>query len=445
MSEKTQHSHSSIGRPVGALVQQVVLIYAFLTSSISTVIYSICHYIFEKLFLSKITHGRLKIEVDGMETTYGESSIKGDQSIIEAMIIVKNKRFFFNVIYGQDVGFGESYVEGDFTTPNLSNLLKVLAMNNHVSNTRFSRLLSIVGFLYNRLKHVLKHNNIKNSKENIKYHYDLSNDMYRKFLDPTMTYSSGLFNNLDESTANLELAQNAKYDRIINELGITNKDRILEIGCGWGGFAIRAVKTTGCKVVGLSLSKQQLAYARELVERNGLSSQIELRYQDYRDVPKDDIFTKVVSIEMIEAVGHEYFDSYFKCISDHIRNGEKVMIQAILMMDNRYESYRSGCDFIQKYIFPGGLCPSLGVINKFGSKHDLIIDDVHNFGRDYAKTLRCWRESFTQNWDSIKSLGFDEKFYRMWIYYLIYCEVGFDLDLIRVSHIKLTKSVPYQF
>lgn len=298
-----------------------------------------------------------------------------------------------------------------------------------------SRGFSILSKKANRIYHKARRNTLERSKENIQEHYDLSNDFYQTFLDPSMTYSSALFHSFEDS---LEQAQFNKIDRMLDLAKVGEGDTILEIGSGWGALALRAAQR-GCHVKTITLSKEQYDYAKCLFEREGVSDQVEIALEDYRI--QSGRYDAVLSCEMIEAVGHEYLDSYFQVISQSLKLEGRAVIQAITIPDERYESYSRNCDWIQKHIFPGGHLPSLNVIRKhMESAGGATVIKVEAFGHDYAETLRRWATSFNAAESTVDALGFDETFRRKWNYYLSYCEAGFDANLINVHHVVIEKT-----
>jgi len=272
-----------------------------------------------------------------------------------------------------------------------------------------------------RLLHALRANTLIGSRKNIGRHYDLSNDFFRTFLDPTMLYSCGLYAGESDSC---EDAQRHKIQRIIEKAHITPADHVLEIGCGWGGFAMEAVRETNCRVTGITVSGEQYKLARERVLRAGLQDKITILFQDYRHVTG--LFDKIISIEMLEAVGHKYLATFFMTCDRLLKPAGRLVIQVITIPDQRYEQYRRTTDWIQKYIFPGGHLPSVTALSGVVTRHTgLLMENLEDIGTNYARTLKDWRTSFTRNMDEIKALGFDEVFRRKWIYYLAMCEAGF--------------------
>ena len=366
----------------------------------------------------------------------GETLKFGQGNGEKAQIQIKNEDFFKKCFYSGDIGFGESYTDGDWESYDLTQVIKWV-----IDNVENSGVLSgsqtqaqLFNFLekFNRLQHLFKRNSKKQSRQNISYHYDLSNDFYSHFLDPSMTYSCAHFKNSSES---LEQAQMNKYEKICKSLDLKPGLQILEIGCGWGSFAAYAAQNYGVKVTGITLSKEQLRYARKKIKDEGLEKNIEFILKDYRDMQGK--FDRVVSIEMIEAVGDEYLETFFKKCSELLKKEGLLTLQAITSPDSRYESFKKGVDWIQKHIFPGSLLPSIQAMNSAANKtSDLQLFSLEDRGLHYAKTLRLWRERFHQNFPKIKPLGFDEEFKRKWHYYLSYCEAAFFKR--NISDVQLT-------
>ena len=384
----------------------------------------------ENLFarlIGNLKSGRLRIHFPS-----GRSIVKGDDSTPLQELKIENAKFFKYVLFRGDIGFGEAYVDGLWSSPNLSGLLLLLAKNKTEAR-RLHRGFSYLARLHNRLYHLNRRNSLEQSKHNIQQHYDLSNDFYENLLDPTMTYSSALFDSKSES---LEQAQLNKIDRMLDLAGAQAGSSILEIGTGWGALALSAAQR-GCTVTTITLSEEQYAFAKKRFSEAGVADRINLRLQDYRSLSGQ--FDAVLSCEMIEAVGKEYLADYFRIVRQSLKPGACAVIQAITISDDRYEQYSRGCDWIQKYIFPGGHLPSIEAIHKHvNSLNGWAVSSINNFGKDYAETLRRWANRFNQNKSEIQKLGFDAAFRRKWNYYLSYCEAGFDTGLIDVNHVVIT-------
>jgi len=352
-----------------------------------------------------------------------------------ATINVHDRRFYRDVVLGGGLGAAEAYIRGHWDSPDLTTAMRVLAQNTEVLagvEQGAARLLRPLRAAANWLRR----NTRAGSKRNISAHYDLSNDFFALMLDPTMTYSSGVFPSR-EST--LEEAALEKYDRICRKLQLSPSDHVIEIGTGWGGFAEHAVKNYGCRITTTTISEEQHAYAERRFREAGIGDRVRLLKQDYRDLSGQ--YDKLVSIEMIEAVGEKFLPGYFAKCSDLLKPEGMMCLQAITIPDHRYDDYRKSVDFIQRYIFPGGFLPSMGAMaSAVGSQTDFRFLHTEDFGPHYAETLAHWRHNFWKEIGVVKSLGFDERFIRTWHYYLCYCEAGFREREIGVSQIVLTKS-----
>ena len=375
-------------------------------------------------FLNNINYGYLELTtIDGKILKFGNSDEK-----LKANIVIKKPNFNYNLIRGGSIGFAESYMRGEFETDNLSNLIELTARNIQVIY-KFSGLLDfpIINFVKNK---IIK--NTKNrSKENIAKHYDLGNDFFSLWLDDTLTYSSAIF---DDNSKNLSEAQNNKYQKLIDLIKPNNGDKVLEIGCGWGGFAEYLGKKYDVKLDCITISKKQFEYTKERIHKCGLNEKVNIEIKDYRDLK--DKYNAIASIEMIEAVGQNYLESYFNTIKHNLSDDGKAAIQAITIDDTLFDRYKNKQDFIQKYIFPGGFLPNKNSINKYVSDNGLTINSYISYADHYANTLAIWRNEFNKKWDLIKNQGFDLTFKRMWEFYLSYCEAGFkskNIDLIQFS------------
>ena len=374
--------------------------------------------------LKNIEFGYLEvINHNGKLLKFGNSN---DQ--LKANLIIKNPNFTFNLIKGGSVGFAESYMRNEFETKNLSDLIEVTARNIKQIH-KFSGLFDLP--LINFFKSIFIKNTKNRSKENIAKHYDLGNEFFSLWLDKTLTYSSAIF---DERNKDLSDAQNNKYQKLIDLIKPSNGDKILEIGCGWGGFAEYLGKKYDVKLDCITISKKQFEYAKERIHRCGLNEKVNIEIKDYRDLK--DKYNSIASIEMIEAVGQNYLESYFKTIKNNLSNNGKAAIQAITIDDTLFDRYKNKEDFIQKYIFPGGFLPNKNSINKYVSDNGLTIKSYESYADHYSNTLSIWRDEFNKKWDQIKNQGFDLTFKRMWEFYLCYCEAGFkskNIDLIQFS------------
>ena len=374
--------------------------------------------------LSKINYGYLEItSFDGNVFKFGNP-----EDNLKANLIIKKPNFTYNLVSSGSIGFAECYMRGEFETNNLSNLIELTARNIKIIY-KFSGLfdLPVINFIKNK---IIK--NTKNrSKDNIAKHYDLGNDFFSLWLDDTLTYSSAIFEN---ETKNLAEAQNNKYQKLIDLINPNNGDKVLEIGCGWGGFAEYIGKKYDVKLDCITISQKQFEYTKERIHKCGLNEKVNIEIKDYRDLKGK--YNSIASIEMIEAVGQNYLDSYFKTIKGNLSENGKVAIQAITIDDSLFDRYKNKQDFIQKYIFPGGFLPNKNSINKYVSDNGLTINSYISYADDYANTLAIWKEEFNKKWNLIKNQGFDLTFKRMWEFYLSYCEAGFkskNIDLIQFS------------
>lgn len=347
-------------------------------------------------------------------------------------LIIKDYNAISKIIASGDIGLAESYRDGMIDSPDMTSLLLLCIENQNALEKVFSG--NFFGMIFYKLRHMFRGNSRKGSKKNIEAHYDLGNNFYKLWLDPSMTYSAAIFKHSEES---LEEAQRNKYQRIIDTIKPKSSDHILEVGCGWGAFAIMAASQTGCKVTCLTLSQEQYQYATELVRIMGLNHLITIKICDYRD--EVGTYDHIVSIEMIEAVGEEYWEQYFNMIESKLRPGGKAMLQSIYIVDDLFESYRKSTDFIQQYIFPGGMVLAPKVFEKYSAKNNLEIKDFYKFGPDYAQTLNLWRREFKNKYEQVKSIGFDDAFLKIWDFYYTYCEAGFLSRRIDVAQIVLEK------
>ncbi len=378
--------------------------------------------------LERMTAGCLHLTLpDGTLRHFGTPGAE-----ITATVQVKSPAFFHKCLLFGDVGFGESYVDGDWTTDSIKKVVAWAILNVEnaptLSGSRTGAALFNLFKLYNRVQHLLRPNTVETAKRNITEHYDLGNDFYQLWLDPSMTYSSALFTAPDQT---LEQAQWQKYDALCRHLRLKPDDHLLEIGSGWGGMACHAVKHYGCRVTTLTISPSQLEYAKARFEREGVAGRVEIRLQDYREVTGQ--FDKVVSIEMMEALGDKYLDAYFKKIHDVLKPGGLVALQYITVPDSRHAALRKGVDWIQKHVFPGSLLLSVGRVNESVNRTgDLFLHHLHDIGSSYIRTLPVWWKNFNENAEKVKALGFDDRFIRKWNYYLQYCEAAFDMRNISV-------------
>ena len=374
--------------------------------------------------LKNIKHGFLEIKkVNGEVLKFGNPDDN-----LKVFLEIKDESLNYNLIKSGSVGLGESYMKDFFITNNLSDLIELTAKNINVIY-KFSGIfdLPFINFLKNK---IIK--NTKNrSKENIAKHYDLGNDFFSLWLDKTLTYSSAIFENPKQDLFN---AQNNKYQKLIDLLKPTNGSKILEIGCGWGGFAEYLGTNYDVKLDCITISKKQFEFAKERIHKCGLNEKVNIEIKDYRDLKSK--YDHIASIEMIEAVGQNYLDSYFNTIKSNLTSSGTVGIQAITIDDSLFDRYKNKQDFIQKYIFPGGFLPSRNELQNYVDTNGLKFDEYNSYANHYSDTLIIWREIFNKKWDLIKEQGFDLTFKRMWEFYLSYCEAGFkskNIDLIQFS------------
>ena len=368
--------------------------------------------------LSKMTHGQLHVQCPT-----GEWLQFGEPGGLQAHLSLNNWRVFSASLKSGDIGFAETYIAGDWQTPQLAHLLQVLIQNRAAIESAIYGHWA--GRLAYQVKHWLNRNTKANSRKNIHAHYDLGNAFYSLRLDPTMNYSSALYAG---GLSDMSAAQNAKVKRALEAVNLQPGQRLLEIGCGWGALAEMATRDFGSHVVGLTLSTEQLAWANERLAATPNGHLADLRLQDYRDIGvtrPEPAFDAVCSIEMIEAVGQAYWPTYFDTIAARLKPGGKACIQSIVIDDALFDRYIKGTDFIQQYIFPGGCLPSPAIFRAQAERAGLQVVDAHAFGRDYAQTLQTWRHAFLKQEPAVRALGFDTRFIRIWEFYLAYCEAAF--------------------
>jgi cyclopropane-fatty-acyl-phospholipid synthase len=385
----------------------------------------------EQLFVSilnRLHRGKLTVNFpsgNAYNFTGSQDTIDGQQ--FHANWDLKSYRAIRRMLRGKSIGFAEGYMEGEWDSPDLTHFLELMACNMDAME-KATKKWGIVR-TWNRIQHLLRSNSRRGSRRNIAYHYDLGNDFYRLWLDKSMTYSSAVF---DAEHSDMSAAQENKYRLLADELELKPHHTVLEIGCGWGGFAEFAARNYGCRIVCLTLSTEQLEWTRQRIQSAGLSDLVELRLQDYRDVRGQ--FDRIVSIEMFEAVGEEHWATYFAQLRNCLKPGGRAGLQIISIANERYESYRGKADFIQKYIFPGGMLPSEEKLDEHIQGAGLVKTKQNTFGLAYAQTLALWRKEFLNHWDDISRLGYSEKFKRMWEFYMCYCEAGFRRGTIDVGH-----------
>lgn len=368
--------------------------------------------------LQELNNGRLTVRDADGEKVYGNPA-----GAFDVRLDIRRPRFYRRVLTGGTLGLGAAYIDGDWECSDLAGLFRLFISNTdeEVAANELERGSVRLMTALERIGHYLRANTRTGSRRNIRDHYDLGNDLFQTFLDSSLTYSAAVFEN---PGASLEAAQTAKLDRICRKLELRPEHHLLEIGTGWGSFAMHAARHYGCRVTTTTISTEQHALARERIEAAGLTDRIELRLDDYRDL--DGRYDRLVSIEMIEAVGHEHLGTFFRTCRDRLKRDGRMLLQVITAGDHYYDSYRRSVDFIQRYVFPGGLCPApMALADAIGRNSDLRMTHVEDLTADYAETLRRWRERFAANTAEVLALGYPERFLRLWDYYLQYCEAGF--------------------
>ena len=373
--------------------------------------------------LKFIKHGNLKItNHDGKEYIFGNGNEK-----LNADLKINKPGLTFKIIKNGSVGLAEAYMDNYFETNNLTNLIELAAKNIKIVH-KFSGSFDLS--IFNKIKGLFIKNNKSRSKENIRKHYDLGNEFFSLWLDKTLTYSSAIFDDGND----LEKAQINKYKKLSNLVKPKSGDKMLEIGCGWGGFAEYIGKNYNVKLDCITISKKQYEYSKERIHKEGLNEKINIQMLDFRDVKNN--YNSIASIEMIEAVGQSYLKNYFNTIKENLVDGGTAAIQSITIDDSIYDRYKSKTDFIQKYIFPGGFLPSKNELVNLANQSGLKFENCNSYGDHYSNTLNIWREEFLEKWEQISSQGFDNTFKRMWNFYLSYCEAGFkskNIDLIQFA------------
>ncbi|MFM7849396.1 MAG: class I SAM-dependent methyltransferase [Rubrivivax sp.] len=381
--------------------------------------------------LTRLQHGTLDVQMpDGAQARFGSSAADAPKAALRLV----DWQVCSAALKSGDIGFAEAFIDGRWTTPDLAALLRLFIANRDAME-------SVIygtwwGSLAYRLRHLLRRNSRPGSRKNIHAHYDIGNPFYRLWLDETMNYSSALFEG--DFTRSSMQAQQAKVRRALDECRVRAGDRVLEIGCGWGALAQEATVERGMRVTGVTLSSEQLDFARERMQRLGVADRADLRLQDYRDIG-DGPYDAVASIEMFEAVGREYWPSYFQTVQRQLKPGGRACIQTITIRDDLFERYVKSTDFIQQYIFPGGLLPSPQVFRAEAGRAGLEVVNELAFGRDYAETLRRWRADFLSRESQVRRLGFDTRFMRIWEFYLAYCEAAFDTGNTDVMQFTLRR------
>lgn len=386
--------------------------------------------------LQNLRHGALTIHLpDGTQRRFGTHP-QQQETALEASMTLHNWNVFAAALKSGDIGFAESYIAGDWTSPDLTALLRLFSANRkQVEAMVFG---TWAGRLFYRIRHLLQHNSRANSRKNIHAHYDLGNAFYQLWLDETMNYSSAWFQG--DRGQPLAQAQHAKVRRALDCAQVRTGDRVLEIGCGWGALAEQATHERGASLVGVTLSTEQLRYAQERMQRLGVGT-ADLRLQDYRDI-QDAPFDAICSIEMVEAVGQSYWPEYFATVNRLLKPGGRACIQSIVIDDKLFDRYIRSTDFIQQYIFPGGCLPCPAEFRRQAEEAGLVVLEEFAFGADYAETLRRWRAAFLARKDDVTALGFDTRFLRIWEFYLSYCEAAFETGDINLMQYTLSKPAP---
>ena len=366
---------------------------------------------------AKFSYGQLEV-VEGHIHSYFPENVT--DSSINGKIHIHDISVYRDFVKGGSIGAAEAFIEGKWSSPNLTNVIRIFAKAQQQTDSLEANK-SWSSKLKNTVSHWQNRNTQSGSKRNILAHYDLGNELYTRFLDPDMMYSSAIY---PHESASLDEAQQHKLATICQRLSLNADDHLLEIGTGWGGLAIYAAQNYGCHVTTTTISDAQHAYAQNRIEKLGLGDKITLLKKDYRDL--NGSFDKVVSIEMIEAVGYDFLPSFFKQCNDRLKEGGKLLIQSITIADQRFKYYKTNVDFIQRYIFPGGFLPSVNVLSQHLTDHsEMVIESLDDIGLDYAKTLAHWRDNFLVSWSTLSTLGYDETFKRLWLYYFAYCEGAF--------------------
>ncbi|MEO0819635.1 MAG: cyclopropane-fatty-acyl-phospholipid synthase family protein [Pseudomonadota bacterium] len=386
---------------------------------------------FETFFaiLQRLELGRMEIALPDGRVFVAEGKGPGPIGRID----VHDADFFSRIVREGEMGFCEMYVEGAWSTPDLQALFDLIMLNNDGVGRSFPGAAFLRA--YERLRHWLRANTRAGARRNISHHYDLGNDFYGLWLDPTMTYSSALFSGQGED---LVAAQQNKYAALCDRLELRPDDHVLEIGCGWGGFAEYAIRERGARVTALTISREQAAYARQRLFEAGLAERAEVVLRDYRD--ERGTYDAIASIEMLEAVGERYWPVFFGTLSERLQPGRVAGVQVITIADRLFDGYRRGTDFVQKYIFPGGMLPSPGVLRREVAAAGLTYRGSLEFGESYSRTLRLWRERFNEQWEDVRALGFDERFGRMWNLYLAACAACFVAGTTDVTQIAVSKN-----
>lgn len=380
--------------------------------------------------LSGIREGSLTVREGGQTYHFGD-----DAATLRADVHILSPKVYWRMLTGGSLAVAETWIDGEWETQHLTPLLQIFALNSTILG-RLESGFRLLGKPVERLRHWTRRNHRQQARENIAAHYDLGNDFYAHFLDEELLYSSALFTSEEQA---LTLAQQAKMARLCEQLALTSSDHLLEIGTGWGAMAEYAARYYGCRVTTTTLSQEQFQWTTARIARAGLQDRVEVLLCDYRDLTGE--YDKLVSVEMIEAVGQRYLPAFFRTCQARLRPGGKMVIQAITIQDQRYRDYSKSVDFIQRYIFPGGFLPSITAMSELMTRHtDFVVRNLFDMGPDYARTLAHWRQRFIHAWQDIEKLGFDERFRRMWLYYFGYCEAGFNARTISVVQLTAERA-----
>jgi cyclopropane-fatty-acyl-phospholipid synthase len=375
--------------------------------------------------LIRLPKGSLRVHTpEGRDLFFGDNA-PGPA----AEVRLKNWRLPARAVTGGSIGVAESYMDGDWDSPDMTTFLELFTVNVEEGEA-VAGGSSLLLNLFQRVRHWLNENTRRGSRRNISAHYDLGNAFYSQWLDPTMTYSSALYS---AGANDLETAQQAKYRALAKDTDIGPSDHVLEIGCGWGGFAEFAAKEIGCRVTGLTISREQHDFALRRIQHAGLADKVQIKFQDYRD--ETGIYDRIASIEMFEAVGQKYWTTYFETLRKCLRPGGTAGLQIITINDEGFKNYQKRPDFIQRYVFPGGMLPTPQILRALGQEHGLSFLRERVFPQDYARTLAEWRDRFWASWEKLLPLGFDERFKKLWEFYLHYCEAGFRAEFIDVRQV----------
>ena len=384
--------------------------------------------------MGSVRGGRILLNEPGGTQLLGNVEAES-QDPLDCEVTIHNPRVYGRMLWGGSLGAGEGYIDGEWEVDDLTNLIRLFVRNESLLMSMDTGLARVANWGA-QVWHWLRKNTPVGSRRNIAAHYDLGNDFFRLFLDETMMYSSGIF---PRPEASLHEASVEKIDRVCRKIRLSPRDHLLEIGTGWGGFALHAAGTYGCRITTTTISEEQHAFAQRRIADAGLSDRVRVLKCDYRNIEGQ--YDKIASIEMIEAVGHEFFDTFFRKCGQLLKPDGLMLLQGIMMFEQRYQAYLRATDFIQRYVFPGGCLPTVSALTGAAARtSDLYPLHLEDFAEHYARTLRCWRERFEERLDEVRRLGFDERFIRIWKYYFCYCEAAFQERYIGLSQLILAKS-----